>query len=185
MNSKYLIFSLGSLLLLLLNGCDFFSLPEEEAQGQENGIIPMEELQVPPSFNFSSSRSLQVEVRALDAAGKPMINIPVRVDLPVGTALYPLINGLTGPSGSFSFEASVDKNTEYLILKTPYPGFPYAQLMEVSGDVLYYEMKVGDANFVEGWNENERIAPAQDLSVPLFASDRNLSFSYFGSYNNQ
>jgi LruC domain-containing protein len=179
------IIFLTALSLMLLSSCDFFSIPEEEEMLEEAGITAMENLQVPASFNFESSHSIQLDIQARDGEGAPMRTIPLSIHLPIGQQLHTLVNGLTNASGQLSIEVPIDKNTEYLILKTPYPGFPPVQLIELNSNYISHEMKVGDAGFSEGWDENELIIPNSNNTIPLFASDRNLSFSYFGSYNSQ
>jgi len=184
---KYLSFFL---LLTTLISCDL-NLPET-AFDESAAAVPMEELNVPQGFDFSTTRTVQLTVSAKDANGNTLRNIPFQIILPEGESLLELQSASTGSSGTTEIEVTVPNSADDILVKTAYLGLPAEKLVSIGAS---YEVDIvlgeenqegfvggdGDAQFFQGNTGNNENTTAQTESI---GSRSVTTFTYMGTYSN-
>jgi LruC domain-containing protein len=184
---KYLLFFL---LLTSLISCDL-DLPEE-AFDESAAAVPMEELNIPQGFGFSTTRTVQLNVSARDANGITLRNVPFEVLLPDGESLLVLQTASTGTSGTAQLMVALPNAAADILVKTPYLGLPAEKLVSVGTSaavdiVLGEENQEGfvgggeDMQFLQGNSGSSTVAANPSEAV---GSRGAVTFSYLGTYSN-
>lgn len=184
---KYMLFFL---LLTSLVSCDL-DLPEE-AFDESAAAVPMEELNIPQGFGFSTTRTVQLNVSARDANGNTLRNVPFEVLLPDGESLLVLQTASTGTSGTAQLMVALPNAAADILVKTPYLGLPAEKLVSVGTSaavdiVLGEENQEGfvgggeDMQFLQGNSGSSTVAANPSEAV---GSRGAVTFSYLGTYSN-
>jgi LruC domain-containing protein len=129
----------------------------------------MEQLVVPESFNWSTSRAAVFSITALDNQDNPLKNVKFSIhtaDPAMGGKL--IVSGVTNNSGNYVVNYQVPAYYTRLFITTDYLGLPNS--MEV-------DLTEGGFNVVFGGSST----PTKDAAVSILKSNTN--FKYLGTFN--
>lgn len=122
---RFALFVLATLAASGLVGCDATAPDAPEAEGLAG-------LTVPAGFDFATTRAVEVRVRALDTAGRPLAGVPVDIDDASGRRLA---TGLTPADGTLVLSLAVPADLDALTARPRYLGLPDSVALTVSGGV--------------------------------------------------
>lgn len=124
-------------ILVLLSACKpnviDDNIPEEP-------IGDITQLSVPDDFNYATTQSLALTLKAVDNSGRTLINIPFSIYQKEGDSTWLLLKGMIGKDGVYKEMLTLDANATELLLYTAYPGLPAIHHLTINNSSLYYTM---------------------------------------------
>ncbi len=159
-----------SAFIILLNSCK----KKEEEPPAEPQITSMSELKVDPSFTFSTSQSVNIEIRMLDNQDSPVpgMRVDLYTDDPENGGKS-ILSGITDAQGYFRSDYRIPAYMKTIAVGTRAIGFPSMQVVEVVNGTV--KLTLG------GKSEPQNLKSGGE---GIFKST-NLVYVPMGTYNNQ
>ncbi len=165
----------SALLLVLMLGVSCVRNPELKPGTTQSPS----ELQIPESFNHSTTQGLSINLSLKDNADKELTNVRVAV----ATADMPdkvIYTGATDANGVLSTTLSVPSYVENLVISTDYIGLPNQVLLPVNGSAI--SATLGGENPIE----YATLVPASSArSNANSGRTQAITYSYLGTWNSQ
>lgn len=183
-------------IILIMNSCNPFELPEQANQTPTNNITNMTQLVVPSNFTYQTVAKTTIKVTATDNKGVVMTKIPFKLYARIKDSQTPvlLMSAFTNAQGIFETKVNLPSTTEEILAETPYLGLPTWTSVAAKSSTI--EVKIGETNKVNGFvgrgTSNDVSALfsgtfSNPNDIPRTGIDKPETFnmSYMGTYNTQ
>ncbi len=159
-------------LLLALNSC--VEVLNKETPGD---AISIDQLSIPGSFNFSTTREFQLQVTTLDNGDEALRNITLEYSYRTDTTDVILGQSVTNSNGVALFSNTFPDHIDTLIIRTDYLGLPYETKIFLPGGSSYVTLG-GKTTPDPGASIGGRVASDAGRTEAF-------QFSYSSAYDNQ
>ncbi|MBS4057811.1 MAG: LruC domain-containing protein [Bacteroidales bacterium] len=134
------------------------------------GQLTMEKLQVPASFNWSTTLNARFSITALDNMNNPILGakFTILTDDPENGG-KPIVSGMTDAQGKYVVDYAVPAYYTKLYVATDYVGLP---------NLLPVDLTVGSFDLVVGGQQ-----PVMNLKSVMDPRSVNTVYKYLGAYN--
>lgn len=143
------------LLMTLLFSCTRELDNNEPATNEP--IQDIQQLAIPRDFNYATTQSVNLKLKAVNNTGKTLNNIPISIYRKDGDSTALLLKGRIGKDGVFQETLTLDATTTELLLYTPYPGLPSFHQLPVNSSILNYVLGSDNVIGFNGSPEDHRV----------------------------
>lgn len=140
-------------------------------------ITSIDQLNIPSTFNFATTRNLEVSITTLDNGDVPLRNIVIELGYRTDTAVVSLGQIVTDLVGTAKIAVSIPSHIDSLIVMTDYLGLPSETSIRVESTSIDYTLG-GKSEVRPGVAIGGRKSDARGRTEAL-------AFNYMGSYDAQ
>jgi len=162
---------LTAAVLVAVGACDSNVSPMENGSAASGAGA----LEIPPGFDFATTRAVEISVAVTDYAGGPIPGVRFDIYRADADLNVRLLSGATGPDGRLAVLASLPTFSAEIEVRTAYLGLVSSQRKEISGSRVHFDF---------GGLSPPATASASPGTRPSTAG-KAAEYSYLGGWNSQ